>query len=92
MTFIIHTRGFDLENNLQVFVETCLRMLLRQPRKISEVRVTMGEGEINCGKGKFCQLHLVSGENSYSVIQYGNSYEEAVLCSVKELDIKMHRN
>ena len=91
MIFIIHTKGFDLENELQTFVETCLRMLLRLPLKISEVRVTMGEGDINIGKTKFCHLHLIAGDTSYNIIQYGNSYEEAVLCSVKELDVKMHK-
>jgi hypothetical protein len=91
MTFIIHTKGFDLENELQVFIETCLRMLLRLPVKISEVRVTLGEGDINIGKTKFCRLHLIGGDTSYNIIQYGNSYEEAVLHSVKEMDIKMHK-
>ena len=92
MTFIIHTKGFDLDSKLQNFIETCLRMLLRHPIKISEVIVTLREDGPDAGKSKFCHLHLIAGELSYNIIQNSNSYEEAVLASVKELTSKMHKS
>ena len=91
MTFIIHARGFDLENELQLFVEACLRTLLSLPVKISEVRVTLGSDGIDIRTPKCCQLYLMAGNASHSIIQYAASYEEAVLRSVQEMKAKMHK-
>jgi len=44
MTFIIQTKGFDLETELQFFVERCLQMFVRLPIKISEIKVTLVMG------------------------------------------------
>jgi len=80
MTFITQTSGFDLETELQTFVETCLKMLLRLPIKTSGIIVTMGEGNIVRGKTKFCHINIITSYASYHITQYGNSYEEALLC------------
>ncbi len=91
MTVIIQTTGFSLEDELQTFIENSLRMLVCARLKVSEIKVILGAGDSKMGKTKFCRLYMMSHGVHYSITQYGNSYEEAVLISVKELELKVHK-
>ena len=91
MIVIIHARRFDLQDELRYFIETCLQMLPSGVVKIEALKLSLGE-EDSVIKRKYCAINAeVSGDN-YLITQYANSYEEAVVMSVRELNLKIRKN
>ncbi|HTL09586.1 MAG TPA: HPF/RaiA family ribosome-associated protein [Chitinophagaceae bacterium] len=86
MTFIIHTKGFDLDNQLHDFIEASLSTLLRLPIAIAEAIITLGESSTEGQPRKYCRIKLTARERTYNSVQYANAYEEAVLRVIKQLD------
>ena len=89
MIVIIHARRFDLQEELRSFIGNCLQILPTGDERIKSLKLSLGEEENSVTQIKYCTIRADVSGTDYLVTQHAASFEEAVVKSVQELNMKL---